>query len=364
MKQFRLIWLDKLVIIYFICQLLAGAANIPARQLFENRTGAIFDLVLPYFAVRMIIRDKQQYLMLLKAFVLIAAPLAILGLHESITGYNPVYFLAQYCPWRSSSDLRLPNPRSGFYRAFFSSGHPIIFGLFFVVLGPFCAGLLRLVKSGMPLYTVAVLLMAVGVFSSMSSGPWYGAILAIIFIAFFPWRKYWKLALCAIVLMCLLVEIISNRHFYEVIDRVALNSATAWYRTRLIEVALFEGGMSGHWLVGYGFADPGWGRNIDSREVTDIVNHYLIILSCFGLTGLIPFLLVLVTAGKKLLEAYLQARTTEDQWLVWCLAASMIGLLGAANSVMLTGQARILLYMLLGLCASIPTVVGRPAASH
>jgi hypothetical protein len=40
------------------------------------------------------------------------------------------------------------------------------------------------------------------------------------------------------------VEIISNRHFYDVFGDFTVNPVTAWYRSRLIDVALFEGGMS------------------------------------------------------------------------------------------------------------------------
>src|SRR3972149_977134 len=61
--RFKLIWLDKLIIIYFGAEILAGATTAQSLMAFlENRAGAIFDMVMPYFAVRMIVRDKQQYL--------------------------------------------------------------------------------------------------------------------------------------------------------------------------------------------------------------------------------------------------------------------------------------------------------------
>lgn len=50
-----------------------------------------------------------------------------------------------------------------------------------------------------------------------------------------------------------------NRHFYNVIGGFTINPATAWHRTRLIEVVLFEGGVSDHWLTGFGWSDP-WVR--------------------------------------------------------------------------------------------------------
>jgi len=355
-NQFKFIWLDKLIIIYFLCQLLAGAANIPLRQFLENRAGAAFDMVLPYFAVRMIITRKEHYFTLLKAVLLIAAPLALVGFYESLTGHNPVGFLRKYFAWNPG--LSQPNVRSGFYRASFSCPHPIIFGMFFAMFGPICTGLLYKIRPNKVLYSFGVALMALGVFSCMSSGPFYSVGISILFIAFFPYRKYSKLAITSVILMCFLVEIASNRHFFEVIDRLALNSATAWYRAQLIDVAFFHGGMSGHWLTGYGFADPGWGWRINWLP-TDMVNHYLLILSRYGLIGLAPFLAVIWAALKRVIKAYRANRSESDQWLIWCLLGAMVGVLAAMNSVSLFAQSRTIFYIMLAFCGSMPALINQ-----
>ncbi|GAH01346.1 unnamed protein product, partial [marine sediment metagenome] len=186
-----------------------------------------------------------------------------------------------------------PVSRLGFFRADVVFSHSIMYGLFFAMLGPVCAGILRGAKKYKyeTLCWVGVGLMGVGVFSSMSSGPILAGLLSILFIAVYRWRKYWKPIVIIIIVMCGSVEIISNRHFYDVLGGFTLNPGTAWYRSKLIDVALFEGGMSGHWLAGYGYnAEPGWKDKIDGRDHTDIVNHYLLILSRYGLVGLLPFL--------------------------------------------------------------------------
>jgi len=352
-KGFKVIWLDKLVVIYFLCQLLAGAANIPIMTLLENRAGAVFEMVLPYFAVRMIIASKQQYLTLLKGILVIAAPLALIGFYESLTGYNPVGFLEKYSAW--GGILGLPNPRFGFFRARLVFSHPILFGLFFAMLGPACAGLLRNMRTNRLICTIGIGLMALGVFSSMSSGAFMAALLAIVFIAFYPFRKYWRAALAAVILMCLIVEIISNRHFYDVLGGFTLNPATAWYRSRLIEVALFEGGMAGHWLTGFGFRDPSW--SIGGVHRVDMVNHYILILSKYGLIGLVPFLALIVAAVKKLAEAYRASIVESDQWLSWCLFGGLFGVLVGMNSVSLFGQPATVFYMLLAFCGTMSAIV-------
>lgn len=353
--QFKLIWLDKLLIIYFLCQLAAGATNSPIGRLVENRAGAVLDLLLPYFAVRMIIRNKEQYLALLKGILIVAAPLAIVGFYQCWTGDNPVGFLKQYHALGPKSYAVLS--RLGFFRADVTFPMSIMFGLFFAMLGPPCAGLLGQPTVKKMLICAGVILMGIGAFSSMSSGPWLAALVAITFITFYPYRKYSKEALVVVVLMCLIVEIVSNRHFYDVLGGFTINPTSAWYRTKIFEVALFEGGMSGHWMTGYGFADPAW--QIGGQGL-DIVNHYIFILSRFGLAGLLPFLLIVVATLKKLWEAYKLGTSNSDRWLIWCLASALIGILVAMNSVSLFGQPSTIFYIMLGFCGVMPAIVAKP----
>ncbi|MHC4863437.1 MAG: hypothetical protein ACYTEX_05120 [Planctomycetota bacterium] len=357
-RQFKLIWLDKLVVIYFLCQILAGtvtAQSIPA--FLENRAGAVFDMVLPYFAVRMIMRNRQQYLTLLKGILIIAAPLAIIGFYQCMTGNNPAGSLLKYHQWVKGYR---PLARGGFYRANVTFSVSIMYGLFFAMFGPVCAGVLRTTKKHKTLYWIALGLMGVGVFSSMSSGPVLAGLLAILFISLYRWRKHWKPVVITIIIMCGLVEIISNRHFYDVLGGFTFSPATAWYRSRLIDVVLFEGGMSGHWLMGWGlFTDAGWGYKIDGRP-SDMVNHYLLVLTRYGLIGLVPFLAMCTMAVKRLIDTYKASLFNSDKWLVWCLAAALFGLAGAFMSVSLFGQPTTIFYMMLGLCGAMPIIVSWP----
>lgn len=367
--RFKFIWLDKLVIIFFGVQILVGATTArPLMAFLENRGGQVFDKVLPYFAVRMIIRNKQQYLALLKAVLIIAAPLAIVGFYQCMTGHNPVGFLKQYRAWEGLSKYDLPKPRAGFFRANVTFFHCIMYGLFFAMFGPVCAGLLRHVRKDKFAYTVGAGLMGVGVLCSLSAGPVLGAILAILFIALYFYKRYWKIALVIVILMCGMVEIISDRHFYEAVDRFTFSKQTAWYRVRLIEVALFEEGMSGHWLTGFGWnVESGWMRKIypDApwhNTVTDMANHYLSVLCSYGLVGLVPFLAMNIAAFKKLVDSYKISIYDSDKWLVWCLLAGLFGLVCALMSVTLEGQATTVYYMMLGFAGVMPAIVARSSS--
>jgi len=354
-KDFRFSWPDKLMILFFTGQVLAGTTTNPnLSALLENRAGRFFDVALPYFAVRLIITNRQKCLFFLKSVLFFAAILAIPAFYESLTGHNVLAF----------GRLHEAEQRMGFYRAAASFKHPIYLGVFFALVGGICAGLLKNVKDNIVLYRIALGLTLVGVFSSMSSGGWLAAAAAIAFIVFYRYRQYWKQALVGILMMCAAVEVVSNRHFYDVVDRVAFSGQTAWYRTRLFEVALFEGGMSGHWLTGYGLADPGWGEKIMGPGfTTDMVNQYLLFLCRFGLIGFIPFCLLIIACLKKLFENFWSLQREQDSWLIWCLAGAIFGTLVTFNSVSVFGQPMNMFYMSLGLCAALPGFSRPPKTS-
>jgi len=359
--RFKFIWLDKLIVIYFLAAILAGTTTaVSFGALLENQAGQIFDTVLPYFAVRMIIQNKQQYLTLLKGILIIAIPLAIVGFYQCLTGNNPVGFLKQYAAWVTTPDV--PWHRAGFFRADVTFPISIMFGLFFAMFGPVCAGILGYVKKYKIFYWIALGLMGIGIFSSMSSGPMLVASLAVLFIAVYRWRKYWKLLGAVVIVMCLVVEIISNRHFYDVLGGFTLSPSSAWYRSRLIQVGLFEGGMSGHWLTGYGWGvDPGWSAKIDLRNHTDLgANQYLAILSSFGLVGLVPFLAMNIGVAKRLVDAFKTSALDSDRWLIWCLSAAFFGLAGGLMSVAMVEQPTTIYYMMIGFVGVMPGIVTQP----
>lgn len=348
-NRFKVIWLDKFIVILFVAEVVAGFTTIELMKLIEYRSGDFFDMALPYFAVRLIITSKKQYISLLKAIACASSVLAVLAVYESLTGHNLVKF---------GRSLSVPEIRLNLlYRARTTFRHPIYFGVFSAMVGSVCMGLVKNVRRNALFYKILVGLLFLGCFSSMSSGGLLAMVGALLFIGFFRYRYYWKQAIVGVVIMCCVVEVISNRHFYDVIDHFTFNAETAWYRGRLFEVAFLEGGMSGHWLTGYGFKEPGWGLKIDTRKHTDMVNHYLLELCRYGLVGFIPFCTVIIAAIKKLFEGFWLIKNDEDQWLIWCIGGGLVGILLAFNSVSLFGQPMTMLFMMFGFCVAVPAVI-------
>jgi hypothetical protein len=352
---FRWGWVDTFVVVALVGECVAGLMTTPAAQLLQNRAGAAFDTVLPYFAVRLAIRAREDYKALLWSVLVISIPLAVFGAYECWTGDNPLGFLRRYAfAGPSLSDRELPG-RRGFWRAEVTFPISIMFGLFFAMMGPMCAVLWGYTKRK-GLLLAGLTLMLVGVLSSMSSGPLLAGIATCSFMALYPFRRHWKLITVLLVIWLGAIDTGSNRHWYDVLGSYCtLDAATAWYRIRLMEVAL-GGGMSGHWLAGFGLdVDPGWGRLIDGRMYTDVVNHYVVILVRGGLLGLLPFLGAVGGSLLALRRAYARATEGAERWLLWGILSSLAGILAAMFSVSLMGQILTLFFLLLALCVNAGT---------
>ncbi|AQT69452.1 Lipid A core - O-antigen ligase [Anaerohalosphaera lusitana] len=360
LSRFRLNTADKLIIVYFAAQTVAGMFTESEFNAFiVNRGGAAFDMALPYFAFRIVVCSAQDYRKLFKGILFTLGPLAMIGLYQSFTGVNPFGFMQKFASTGRLPDYT-PLPRHGFYRANLTFGVSIMSGLFFAMLGTAAIGLIPAKDSpARRWWLIGLICMAAGVFSSISSGSWLVGMVAVMFVFFYPYRKYWRGALFAIVMLLLSVEIYSNRNFYDVLGSFTLNPRSAWYRAQLIEVALFKGGMEDHWLAGYGHEDPGWSKQIDNRDHTDMVNHYLMVLSRYGLLGLIPFMALLYFVLKYLYLAFQMARNFAGKFMVWGLTGAILGTMATFFSCSLFSQPSTAFYVLLALGASMPTIVAR-----
>ena len=102
--KFKVMWLDRFIVILFIAEVVAGATTVEMMDLIENRAGDFFDMGLPYFAVRLIITDKNKFLTLLKAITWSAGILAVFAGIESLTGNN-LLKLGRTLPHRKKIDI-------------------------------------------------------------------------------------------------------------------------------------------------------------------------------------------------------------------------------------------------------------------
>lgn len=359
-SAFRWILLDYLIIFFSLACFVVNLFTAPFEQMIQFNSGAQFDTAMVYFMVRLLITSKHRYLTLLKGLLVIAIPMAVMGIYQCLFFVNPLGFFKKYHAWSVIEDTI--QVREHFCRADLAFSHPIMFGMFFAIVGAWCMGLWPYVdRRWRFMFALCMILMVLGLSSSMSSGPQLAGFGVVVALVIFRYRKYWKLFLGVFVGMMIFIEIISNRHWYYVASSyLSFNAETAYGRCKLIEHAL-GGGMSGHWLLGFGFKDPGWWATLQGSELkgTDITNHYIVVLVQWGLVGLVPFLAVVYEACRNLRKAFVSAVTDADRWLIWCIISAMVGVLLAMFSVSLMGQIMNLFYVMLGFCGAMSEIARR-----
>jgi hypothetical protein len=360
MAKFRWTLADTLVILFALGEMVAGATTTALDRLIQNRAGAFFDTGLVYFAARLTVVTKEDLRSLLKGLLIIAAPLALLGIFQSVTGLNPWGQLVDRGAVDASvGDWDVNSRRYGAFRAYVNFPYPITFGFFFALVWATAAGILRFAPlRSRNMFVGLVALAVAGMLSSMSSGPLLAGVAGGFVIAVWRWRRYWKIALVGAVITLTAVDIGSNRTWYDVLTwYFSFNRATAGYRVGLIRET-FGGGMTGHWLLGYGLVSPSNIQEIMTNWThTDITNHYIFQLLRFGLVGLLPWLAFIVTATRGLRVAYREAITKEQQWLLWCIAAGLAGVYASMMSACWEGQPYNLFFAVLGTAATAPFIV-------
>ena len=357
LTTFKFALIDYVMILYVILRFVSTISTTPLMSALENQGGFAFDSLLPFFSVRLLLRSKSDYITFLKGVVVVTVPLAFIGIIQSTTGYNPASFFYQFSTWETGLERKLM--RFGFYRAEVTFSHSILFGLFFAMLCPLIIGLWGHLKKHKFIVFASIIIMYLGVLSSVSSAPVYAGFISVLILLLYPFRRYWAGLLIIFISGCVVVEILSNRHIYEVLTTFALSGDTAYYRIELIKEA-FGGGMEGHWLNGYGLVGGIYQENLNpdfNWKHFDITNNYILLLARYGLLGLIPFLGVIFATIISLRKAYVESLQNKNRWMVWCLGASIAGILIAMQTVSLFDQSGIVFYIFLGMAASMPAVI-------
>lgn len=317
----------------------------PPDRWLQNRGGDTVDTLFVYLVFRMVVADRATLVAMVKVIGVLLIPLAALGVAEAVWGWSPYLTLANYSKYVSHNPTY--EVRHGFNRAGGPWVSSIMFGLMFASFIPLVRQLRYEAPPWRKLCYVLCAIAATGLLSTMSSGPY----MMLMIVTFCLWLEGRKRLVRPILIVgmagCLLVEVVSNRHFYDVVaDLVAMDSGNAWYRSQLMRMAIQD--LPNYWLVGYGFADPGWGMVIDERG-TDGCNDYVAHAAAYGLPGLLAFAGILATAMYTTVKAH---SGTADPWLrsyAWALGSVMVGLMLAYFTVSPFKIMITVFYMLLGL---------------
>jgi hypothetical protein len=349
LRKANLGWVDFFVIVGWIWTTFATMiADADSSQVFQM-IGRGFDTVIVYFAARLAIFSDDDMKFIMLPLAATAIIMCVAGVMESMLIFTPYSVFNSYLSWDAASgDGQF---RLGFLRARASTTVHIYFGIAMAVV----AGLVwsfALYFQARFIGLIAVGAAFIAALSAMSSGPWLALGMLVFFNSYALRPSLIKPSLFMLLMMSVAMELLSNRHFYNLIDYLALNSHTAWYRTRLLEVAVSH--WQDFWLVGVGSNWPNyWALSIDARSHIDVVNHFLIIGLYGGVPGIIMYILSHVIAIRRGVHAWRNTSDIRRKRMIFGLGATLMALDVASMSVGLFGPPLLLSFILLGILVSI-----------
>lgn len=367
LKHFRFHLLDLFIVLELVGRLISLSQNVEPSLFMVREAGWFFDTGLPYFAARLILTSREALFRFLKTFIYLAIPLAPFGVIEAVTGFNVTELFGSYYAWDAGYVVSgFQEKRLGFYRASFTFGVHIVWGLFFAAVAPMCVGLFKTVSlKERPIIALGFIMAVAGLMSSLSTAPLYAFVVSMAMIAVFKFRQYWPPMAAAVIMMIIILEIYIDGHFYEIGTTLAFESATASYRIALLNEA-FGGGMDGHWLFGYGYVGIGPGNDNTNFDwfFKDLLNIYVGKLARVGLVGLLPFIAANILYYRRLYQAAKATRDPNMWWLIWCISAFLVGWNVAMMTVGALGKIETMLYLMIGMCSNLPSIVAEPATQR
>ena len=328
---------------YFITRVDSLSATI------ESRGGFLMDTWCAYLAARFIVTDRTTLISIIKGISIALVPLAILGVIESVFGWQPYAPLRRFSPWFTGGGI-VSQGRFGFARAVGPFGHAILFGGGFAMFLPLIY-YLRYEKKDWRNYAYIFSGIAMlGALSSMSSGPWVMVIVVIFCLVMEKRKQLAKPLFMFLIFSCIMVGIGSNRPFYHVIVSWTNPLGGAGYhRALLIDVAIEK--FDEWWLIGYGDKDPGWGTYF-GMGTTDVTNEYILNGVKYGILGIIALCAVLAKAFRDLIFTYRRIRDPAMKSLCWAFGSLLFSVAVAWMSVSFFGQLMTLVYCSLGMIGS------------
>jgi hypothetical protein len=339
--------IDVIIILLWLWTILATFVADAAFTQVSQMIGRGLDTMLMYFVARMAIQSDEDVKGLYVPLALTALAMCVAGAYEALTWHSPYHqFSGGAARITGYSEIR-----HGMLRAQSSTQNSIYFGMAMMVVLGLIWSLRGYVRRPFR-HKIIALAASVAVLSSLSSGPWL-ALAAFIGISFYYMRPAWiKPSLYALAVLVVIVELVSNRHFYNLIDYLALDSKTAWYRTRLMEVAVSK--WRDYWLFGVGSNWPHhWAAIVDGRQYIDVVNNFLIVALYGGIPAVAMYVESHIIGLRYAVHAWHDNPTMAHRKLLFGLAAALLALDFSSFSVGLFGPVLLLSNVLLGILVSV-----------
>lgn len=327
---------DKILAAYLLLMAVLQFRDATITGLMRDVFYLFVNVFLPYFVISRSVKTIQDFRGALTAFVLAALVLAAIGIFEGIKHWLLYKSLlgALDLHWGYSGYLG----RADMLRAQGTAGHAIALG-YVMVVG---LGLMLYLKEIMPeklAGRAGLALIAGGLASSLSRGPWVGAALMIfVFTATGPnaLRRLFLLSLSVLLISGVLIVLPGGDKIIDLLPWIgSVEKGGIEYRERIFDGALITI-MRNPLFGAVDFTKyPEMQSLIQGEGIIDIVNTYLLIALKYGLVvmGLFIGFFALIVWGIFKQIRRLPDDDRESRLIGRALLASLIGILATLSTV-------------------------------
>jgi len=303
-------WVDRLFAMWVCFQCLANILrNDVSSGVVIYETGYFLDYIGGYFFLRFLIRDQDDIVRVIKVFAGLTVILGLAMINEKFRNQNIFGYLGALPV--------APGVREGAIRAQGALAHPILAGVFGVVLMPlfwwlWYGGKAKVAAVLGFLGSIAMML------TSASSTPLMAFLAAVGGCLFWPFRKRMRLVRWGIVAMIIALHLVMKAPVWMLIARVDVIAGNSGYhRAMLIDQCIRH--FSDWWLIGTNAAGT-WGW-----DMWDLSNQFVQEADEGGLATFICFVLIIArTFGKIGKARKLVESDRKQEWYMWLLAVTLL----------------------------------------
>jgi hypothetical protein len=346
---------DKYLLAYIALLLVIQAPLTSTTDLMRSMVSDVIDILLPYYVFSRGISSMKRLRDTLASFTVSGAVFALIGVFEFFKGWLLYSSLPNFLDvhWAYGNYML----REGGLRATGSAGHSIVFGyLMTVAFGLHLA--LRPYHRSTHLWQAMLLLLAAGIGSSVSRGPWVGAAaLVAVAVAIGPGaaQRVGKAAVAAIIVIPGLLVTSFGAKIIALLPFVGTVAAdTVDYRQQLFEVS-WQVLMQNPWFGSpYYMATAAMQQLRQGEGIIDMVNSYLGVAMISGFVGLALFAGVFASCvvGLGVHLAQHRTKTGDDFTMARGLLATLVGVLVIIATASSINAIPVVYWCLAGTCAA------------
>jgi hypothetical protein len=335
--------IDKCLVAYVVSIVLISTIRAGgATDALVSLTGWTYNILLPYFLFRALLKDLQEIETFLGDAAIVIAPFALFMMQEALTGRDLFGIFGGVGSMF----------RDGHYRSEAAFRSPITAGTVGATLMPFFVGL-YLTGRRRPHAIIGMVAATLIVYGSRSSGPLLAYGSGLLALLLWRWREYMRGLRWGVLITLVSLHLYMKAPVWFLMGHMSdIVGGGGWYRAEIVDDAVNH--FDSWWFLGT--TDTGsWSATpLAVSGAADLTNQFVVAGVSGGLVGLFIFITIFVRSFRYLGLAMRQVRgiAPDVEMVLWALGAALYATLVNFFSVCYFDQIDVIWYLLLAMIAS------------